>query len=258
MIVDLNRMCFAWLFLLLTSSAWASSIAIIVTRTEIVIGTDGVNTITTNGAKSFGPYCKLRKKRKTYYTATGTYLMSALNFDLWVLARVAIDRAKTTEGIYDLIEPAIFARLPDIVRLSKSTDPENYARWLRGIPIIAISFASIEHGVPVAATIYFQIDAAGEIVKPAGRHTLYGETGRAQYASLGYNAEMNSVIASPTWGIAFNRNPIGFVTGLIQKEIDASTREKRYDVGLPISIFRISPPFTGWEPGYEGACKTAP
>jgi hypothetical protein len=254
--MDLNRLISALLCVLLTSSARATSVAIVVTRTEIVIGTDGVNrTINTNGITTFGAYCKIRKERTTFFTGAGTYWMPAVNFDLWGLAKEAILKTKTTEGIYDLIEPVIFARLPDVVRLSKSSDPENYARWLRGIPIIAISFASIEHGVPVVATIYFQIDRAGKIVKPAARKTLYGATGRVQYASLGYNNEMNAVIAPPTWGIEFNRNPIGFVSGLIQKEIDASTAERRYDVGLPISIFRISMEFTGWEPGYEGACK---
>jgi hypothetical protein len=244
--------------MLLTFSARATSVAIIVTRTEIVIGTDGVNRIVTNGIKTFGSYCKIRNERTTFFTGAGTYWMPTVNFDLWALAKEAIQKAKTTEGIYDLIEPVIFARLPDVIRLSKPTDPENYAMWLTGIPVIALSFASIEDGVPIVATIYFQIDGAGKLIKPATRKTLYGEAGRVQYASLGYNNKMNAVIASPTWGIEYNRNPIGFVTGLIQKEIDTSTTDKRYDVGPPVSIFRISKLFTGWEPGYEGACKASP
>jgi hypothetical protein len=252
-IVPSHIFCIAAFCLLLSASARGTSVAIMVTDTMILIGTDGIDTRIINGVQTHGGFCKIRNEGSIFYTASGSYMNSEIGFDLWRLAKNVIQDSRSMLKIYPLIEPKILAQLPAIVERGRRTDRENYARWLTGIPVIAISFASFERNVPTVATIYFQIDSAGTIVKPTKR-TLYGVPGQVQSALLGYNAEMKAAIALPIWGSIFTKNPVSFVEALIQSEIDASKRENRNDVGPPITILRITGIGGEFEPNHKGNC----
>jgi hypothetical protein len=56
---------------------------------------------------------------------------------------------------------------------------------------------------------------------------------------------------------SFFSDPVNASQELIQLEINASNREKRYDVGPPISILLISKDSSGLVPGHEGKCQTS-
>lgn len=253
MIFSRHKLWLAVLFPFLTTPSVGSSVAIVVTDTAVMIAADGVLSKTTYGIRSSEKYCKIRKEGATFYTAVGTYGIPDLHFDVWTLASDAIQRSKTAVGIYDAVEPAILAKLPDVVQRSKIIDRANYDRWLTGIPVIAISFASFDRDVPIVATVTFTIDSTGEVLPPT-RNTQHGTPGTAQNALLGYNDKMRLATASPTWGVQFLKDPTGFLQDMIQAEIDVANQEKRYDVGTPISILKLTKAGGAFEPGHEGAC----
>ena len=107
-------------------AAKGSSIAIIVTDSQIVIGADGVVTKTTNNVQSHLRSCKIRSERGVFYTIAGSYGIPEINFDAWAIAESAIRQSKTLEGVYDIIQPAILARLPNVVRRTKLVDKLDY------------------------------------------------------------------------------------------------------------------------------------
>ena len=144
--------------------------------------------------------------------------------------------------------------MQEIVDRNKLGDPVTYRKWLSGADVTSIVFAALEDGKPVVVSVSFHIDAKGQIVKRPSRNTLYATPGAVNTGRFGYTKEMATAIASPTWGKILIADPIRASEELIQREIAASSKAKRYDVGPPISIVRISKQSAGWEPGHEGAC----
>jgi hypothetical protein len=244
----------ATIFALLTNSADATAVAIFVSGTAIVIGTDGVEMATEGGTKSFWPICKIRQEETRFYTAAGTYGVPKIKFDVWALALDAIRRASNIEGVYAIIEPAILRRLPAVVKISKTDDQETYERWLKGTSIVQLSFAGFEESTPIVATIEFRINAKGEIVKPI-KTTVRGIPGKTRPIFLGTHFRMDAATSAGAWGPEFSRDHISFVDGLIQLEIDAAKKEQKADVGPPISIVTITKTGGQWDVYHTGVCK---
>jgi hypothetical protein len=256
LVVPSHKLRLAAFCLILSASprANASSMSIIVTGDVIVIAVDGVQTSTTGGKINFHEYCKVRQEENVFFAAVGVYSIPDIQFDLWYIMRNAVMKSKTLAMILDATETAVLRRFQAVVNFSKSADPKNYARWLTGIPVISLAFARFEDGVPTVVAAEFPVDKNGVITRPAPR-TLRGIGGKVDIGAFGYNDQIRAATSSPAWGAMFTSDPIGFSSGLIEREIEASTREKRYDVGRPISIVRITSNYRGWEPGYEGACR---
>ena len=244
--------------LLVPVAAKGTAIAIMVTHDRILIAADGAEaTIRPGSVYSFGPFCKIRSEGSIFYTAAGYYEVPLMKFNLWTLAANAIRKSKDMIGIYDAIERSVLDRLPPIVKSVRKDDPTNYARWLAGSPIISIAFASFQNGRPRVDTISFHIDRRGTILRPE-RQTLGGTTAELEDAFLGSNKQI-VVATSPravfSWGPRFISDPISFIQGLIQLEIDAATREKRNDVGPPIIILSITNSGGHFVPEHKGACQ---
>jgi hypothetical protein len=179
-----------------------------------------------------------------------------VNFDLWDLAVAAIRESKTMTGIYDLIEQSVLDRLVPIVKRAKIADPIQYAKWLAGIPIISVAFASFEDGNPRVVTVAFHIDVHGLIVKPE-RQDMGGSTAQLEDMFLGTNKQMVAATDKnnvASWGPRFVNSPVNFTEGLIQLEIDAATRDHRGDVGPPITILGITKSGGAFMEGHKGAC----
>jgi hypothetical protein len=238
--------------------AKGTAIAIMVTHDSILIAADGsATTIRPGSVYSFESFCKIRNQGPIFYTAAGYYEVPVMKFNLWTLAASAARRSKNMIGIYDFIERSVLDRLPPIVKRARRDDPTGYARWLAGIPIISIAFASFENGTPRVVTVSFHIDSRGTILKPE-RQTLGGTTAELEDAFLGTNKQM--VVATDPrtvifWGPRFISDPISFIQGLIQLEIDGAAREKRGDVGPPIAILRITSSGGHFVPEHQGACQ---
>jgi len=243
--------------ILLAACATGTSVVFVASGDFVILAADGIVKHTSRlgtGTTGFGQDCKILKQGNIFYAASGEYSIPDLQFDLKSIARSAILKAGTVRNIYTPIEMPILARLDAIARYSKTASPTEYAKWIKGVPVISIGFASFEDNAPTVAVVEFLVDAQGTSA-PSRKNTFRGVPGRIQLAALGWNAEIMAASDPPAWDQRFLANPISTVQSLIQREIEASKREKRYDVGLPISIARISRNFSGWVPGYEGACR---
>jgi hypothetical protein len=242
--------------LFLVSSAGATSVAIIVTGQTILIAADGIDTKTSNGVDSFEPYCKIRSQGSVFYAAAGDLSIPELNFNVWALARDAVRKSKTMQGISERIERSVLARLPSIVESSKVADPGNYAKWLSGTPVILIAFASFENNLPRVVAVSFPLDRSGAILKPI-RNTLGGPGVTVDTGFFGYNERMKAAASArtaATWQPRFRKHPIAFIQSLIQLEIDQARRDHRRDVGPPIAILKITKRGGAFATGHQGAC----
>jgi hypothetical protein len=230
--------------------------AVLVTDNRIIIVADGVLTNVLNGVGKPDPipFCKIRREGDVFYGAVGDYGAPNTKTDVWRMAKRAA-QSKVMLSVYDIIEPAMFKQLPLIVERNKSGDPQTYGRWLAGDAVTSIIFAAFEGGEPIVITRSFYIDAKGGVVREGGRRTLYAINGSLNTGRFGHSNEMTNAIASPSWIRGFIVDPIGAGRDLIQREIDASTRENRRDVGPPISIVTISREAGSWAKSYEGACS---
>jgi hypothetical protein len=247
----------AALCLLLAPGVKGTSVAIMVTRDTILIASDGIETQTANGRDRFEPYCKIRNQGRVFYTAAGYHEIPEIHFNLWTLASDAVRESKSVRGICDRIERSVLARMPSIVERGKVADPNGYARWLTGIPVILIAFASFENGAPRVTAVSFPIDHRGAILKPV-RKTLGGPKVVLDDGFFGYDSRMEEATdrrKEDSWRPRFKKNPVGFIRGLIQLEIDAAEQEKRNDVGPPILIVKITRNGGVWVPGHKGACR---
>jgi hypothetical protein len=233
--------------------ARGTSVVALVTADSVIIATDSVETVVTNGVKSFTTVCKIHKDGETFYSVAGDYGTPGTKTDIWSIAESAVEASKTTAGIFDVVEPAIFKIIPDILSVNKRFDPATYARWLRGDPVIELVFASFENDGPVALGLSFSIDSLG-IPQHADPHILRAVEGSVNTARLGQHVAMESAITSTAWHSKFLSDPIGASQELIQVEIDAAQMDGRKDVGPPIPILRITKSGGDFVPEHRGIC----
>jgi len=124
---------------------------------------------------------------------------------------------------------------------------------LHGDAVISLVFASFENGAPMVLSLSFQIDKNGTPLHPDPTILETNPKGLST-GMLGYHTETDAALKSESWQESFVSDPIAAAADLIRREIDASTRDKRFDVGLPICIVGISANVAGWANGYEGEC----
>jgi hypothetical protein len=243
------------LLLLMVPPACGTSGVVIVTHDFIVIATDSaLQHLNSEGKTSgFSTGCKILRDGNIFYFPAGEYGNQSLGFDLFGIVKNAITKAGKIKNIYPAVEASVLKYLPAIVQYNKTRNTKLYKRWLQGIPVIEIAFASFEDDAPVAAIVEFRIDAKGSIVQP-GEYTLISSPGQIQIAGLGWNYEIAATTEPSSWRRYFVSNPIKASQELIQLEIDASIREKRYDVSRPISILRISKDSSEFVRGHAGEC----
>jgi hypothetical protein len=246
----------AWVLLAFSVlPARGTSGVVIVTHNFIVIATDSAlaHYNSKGEATASAQGCKILKEGNIVYFPAGEYDVPQLGFNVFSIAKNAISKAGKVKNIYPVIEASVIKYLPAIVQYNKTKNSKLYKRWLQGIPVIEIAFASFEDDAPVVAVVEFRIDAKGSIVQP-GEYTLTSSPGQIQIAGLGWNYKITATTEPSSWKRYFASNPIKASQELIQLEIDASIREKRYDVGPPISILRISKDSSEFVRGREGKC----
>lgn len=245
------------LLMLSALSAFGTSGVVIVTSDFVIIGADSalMHTNSKGETTGFTQGCKILKEGNIFYFPVGEYAYPNLRFNLFDIAKQAIIKAGKVKNIYQTVEAPILARLPSIVQYNKSARTNEYARWLRGVPIISITFVSFEDNAPIAAVIEFRIDAKGRVTPPTER-TMSSVPGQLQLAAIGNGSAIVARTDSDSWMQRFDSDPINESQELIQLEIDASTRGKRCDVGPPISILMISRNSSGMVRGHEGKCQT--
>lgn len=245
-----------WVTVLLIGSVspvFATSISIVVSADQIVISADGIITGLGNGQKITKPFCKIRAEGNRAYTGSGVFLSDGL--DLWAILQPAARSASSAQSAAEAVESPIYANLPRVIAAAKSSDPDQYARWLAGFPIVTASFADFVTGMPVAATVSFRLDQRGQLQRPVLNIQGISQREPPNVALLGYNDAMRKAVAGTFWHLQFSKNPTGFSRGLIQSEIDMAVAEHRSDVGPPISVMVITRKGPALAPGLEGACR---
>ncbi len=233
--------------------ARGTSVVALVSIDNAIIATDSVETVVTDGVKSFAAVCKIHKQGQTFYSVAGDYGIPGTKTDIWNIAENAVKASGTTVGIFDVVEPEIFKVIPDILIANKRFDPATYARWLRGDAVVELVFVSFENGGPVAVGLSFGIDSSGT-PQHAEPHILRGVEGSVNTARLGQHIAMDATIMSTAWHSKFLFDPIGASQELIQVEIEAAQREERKDVGPPIPVLQITKSGGDFVPEHKGIC----
>jgi hypothetical protein len=233
--------------------ARATSIVVLVTQDRIIIASDGVVTAVTNGVESFPKFCKIRTDGNVYYAIAGDYGAPQTELDVWKITSESVAKSPNIIGILDSTEAAILNQLKAIAERNRLGDPKTYARWISGDPVTEMLFAGIEGG-PIAAGLTFYVDGNGDPVRPARRDVIRPEQGTIGGGRIGQHQEIEAILPLGSWQKSFIVDPIDASRYLIQREIDAGTREERYDVGPPIAIATITASSAGFVKGYEGAC----
>jgi hypothetical protein len=254
-IVSSHKVGFAIIMLVVFAVlAKGTSIVLVVTNNRIIVASDGVVMKIEDGVSTFPPFCKIRKTGHVWYVVAGDYGMPGTTSDVWKIAENSIARSKKITDIYTALSPTMLGQLPNIVERNRVGDPKTYSRWIAGDPVIEMAFAGFEDTNPLVIGVSFYIDTRGTPVNPPSRNILHPTQGTIMAGRLGYHNEIEQVLPLKSWQQSFWSDPVGAAHQLIQIEIDAAIREKRYDVGLPISIIRISRSGGGFVKGYEGSC----
>ena len=235
--------------------AYGTALVMLVTPGEIILAADSTLTAVSGGVSTFdGKTCKIRREGRRVYGAVGDYGTPGTEMDIWGIAKNAVKNAKTIKDIFRFVEPEIFRVVPELVRRSKIEAPESYKKWLTGVPVVSIIFAGFEKRRPVVFSVDFTIDTTGMALHPK-RMALPEIPGSVYTSRYGNTTQMTKAIGSAFWRREFLTNHVEAARDLIQREIDAGRREKRYDVGPPISIVALTANGIDRPKGYEGVCS---
>ncbi len=232
------------------ASAFGTAGVVIVTPDSVFIGADSVMQGTARGTTTgMSQGCKIRKVGNIFYLPVGAYGFKQSNYDVFDAVDKAMANVHSIKEVYAAVVPPITDQLSAVIEFNRKYHTPEYERWLHGITILDIVFATFED-VPVGMLIQFRIDANKTKAVSTGHPFKVGAI-----LGLGNNDEMNTATnpGSP-WYKHFAADPVSATKELIQLEINASSRKKSYDVGPPISILRISRYSSGMIPGYEGLC----
>jgi hypothetical protein len=234
--------------------AFGTAGVVFVIGNSIIIAADSALKRTNSKGETTGMIqgCKILRKGNIYFFGVGEYAYPPLGFNLYRIAEDAITKTGKVRNIYPSFEASIGEYLPAIVKFNKEASTVEYTKWLRGVPIIVAVFASFEGNAPVVNLVEFKIDAIGRIIPPNEKTFVDGDM-----SLLGISPEVAAATNTDTWNRRIISDPVNASAEIIQLEIDVSTRDKRYDVGPPISIVRISGDSSGMVPGYEGVCQTS-
>src|ERR1700733_3956861 len=98
--------------------AHGTSVVALVTPDSVIIATDSVETVVTNGLDSFTMTCKIHREGDTFYSVAGDYGTPGTKTDIWSIAENAVKASNTTVGIFGVVEPEIFKIIPDILSVN--------------------------------------------------------------------------------------------------------------------------------------------
>ena len=124
-------------------------------------------------------------------------------------------------------------------------------------PVIDTGFASFENALPIVVVSDFGVDATGTPLKPI--RTALGRANQpVDVELLGHHKRMDARFARDVIDSSMAQlrsDPVGFMEGLIQLEIDGAKQDNRRDVGPPITVLKIAKSGGAFVKGHEGACK---
>jgi len=245
-----------WLF---SARASATSIVVFVGSDQIIIAADGVLTAISNGHATQLPFCKIRKSREVSFAVSGDYGVPGTNLDVFEMARKAVEKSKTLPEVYESVRSLVMPHLKTIADRNKVADPVRYSKLLKGDPVIEMAFAKFEGNAPLALGVTFYIDHKGRPIDPPIRNIMGPGTDNAPaIARLGLHDGIEVALRSPQWSEMFRADVVDALRYLIQLEIDRATAEKRFDVGPPIAIMRITKTKAGFVDGFAGECPNTP
>jgi|SRR5579864_2443502 len=236
---------------------YGSSVVALITYDSIVIAADSAQTGIDGVRLPDG--CKIRRIGSLVFAAAGRIsspLALEKQFDVWAEAIIAVGRGQNTMDAARALEKTIYADLPYIVNYSRSATPKDYAEWITGSSVIEFVFAGFDDGTsPIAINVRFRVDTKGVLVSPQWK-VMRVEADKVDGVAIGRNLAINAFLSGhPTWGDDFISNQTGFVRDLISREIQSAAEDHRVDVGAPISVFRMTKKYAGWDPGSEGVCR---
>lgn len=250
------------LIALFTGNAEATTIVLFVGSDQIIIAADGVVTSMTDGHGAPQPFCKVRQSGETYYAIAGDYGPAKTDLDVWELVRTALGKSNSLADVYASARSVIMPKLKAIADKNKVADPIRYSKLLHGDPVIEMAFAKFKKNIPMALGVTFYIDRKGRPIDPPVRNIMEsGSDSAPAIARLGLHDGIEVFLATPQssqWPQRFRADVVDALRYLVQIEIDRATREKRFDVGPPISILRITKDGAGFAKGFAGNCPSLP
>jgi len=231
-----------YLLLQASLSAFATTIVAILEEKSITIAADGIMTGKSkkSGNLVSNPACKIRCFDRLCFAAAGRYSAKTIEYNLFKLVDKELDRPRTLKEASEHFKNVLSPLIPKIAAVAKKETPDWYAKWLKGMPMLAYLFAGFDtNGKSLIVNSVVRIDSEGRAL-PIEESTRRGEFGPPEALSFGNNERIvNFMDRHPGWPIAASSDPVEFAERMIRIEIQASEIEGRRDVGEPISIVRL-------------------
>ena len=210
------------------SYGYATTLLAHLTETQVFVAADS-KVIWINEGEARG--CKILVARNHIFASTG--LLNALGFNVFEVARKAINSEADHSSIVSAYEKEMTALIPSILKQVRSLSVELFDRKFRGqIPFNGL-FATAENGALKTSYIAFGIGDKGEI--SVIRQDCPGSCGdditEPWFIDLGFNDAVQAELA---------RNPkiwknLG-IPGAMNKLITLQAAATPKDVGGPVSI----------------------
>ncbi len=219
--------------LALSTITFATSIVVVRTPSEVVLGADSRGTFDDGQTITYKTICKIYSHKGVFYAISGLTADPITGFDPTVPISNEIDRTSAISTLIAAIERAIPIPLTREMEWQKRERPAMYQRHVVAYNNMALTvvIAGTENGVPVFYVRAFKAD--GTIIRedhPAGTYTLWMGKSKAIERFVARNSAYD--FDSATDG----------VRTLIQLEID----DTEPSVGPPIDIVRITKDSACW------------
>jgi|GEM_PF-757374 len=219
------------LTLALAAVTFGTSIVVVRTPSEVVLGADSRATFDDGKIVTYKAVCKIYQSKGIFYAIAGLTVNPITGFDPAIAISNEIDRTSAISMLVPAVERAMAIRLTRELEWQKRERPAMYQRYVVENDNMALSvvIAGTENGLPVFYARAFKAD--GTILRedhPAGTFTVWIGKAKAIERFVARNRNYDS--------------PTEAVRTLIQLEVDDSEPS----VGPPIDIVRITKDGACW------------
>lgn len=230
---------------LFSASASATTIVLIRTQNEIVVGADSKATNEYYEAKQ-NLFCKIHRAGDLMFVVSGIAEDDATGFNVTRIVTEAARKGGTVNDIAARIDTALVKPLSEALLHFKKISPDGYIKQIRNHKGVTLQLAlfRFENGVPIVYEKSFgepnadsgKIPAVGKVVRCPGENCQ----GSRIILALGSNSAINDYLKRNT--IPPQADSCELIEELINLQIKASPAE----VGKPIDLVRYDETGIHW------------